>query len=95
MVCSQVCFRFDELANFAKRFKITYRENTVNQTMIQYFHWYTQADASLWQEVAEQAGYLADLGITLAWLPPAYKGSEGQNSVGYDVYDLFDLGEFE
>ena len=71
------------------------RENTVNQTMIQYFHWYTKADASLWQEVAEQAGYLAELGINLAWLPPAYKGSAGHESVGYDAYDLFDLGEFE
>ena len=67
----------------------------MNQTMIQYFHWYTKADASLWQEVAEQAGYLAELGINLAWLPPAYKGSAGHESVGYDAYDLFDLGEFE
>ncbi len=39
------------------------------------------------------AEYLADLGITMAWLPPAYKGNSGGNSVGYDPYDLFDLGE--
>ena len=31
----------------------------------------------------------------MAWLPPAYKGNSGRNSVGYDPYDLFDLGEFD
>ncbi|WP_435524711.1 alpha-amylase family glycosyl hydrolase [Chryseobacterium indoltheticum] len=29
------------------------------------------------------------------WLPPAYKGANGGYSVGYDAYDLFDLGEFD
>ena len=37
------------------------------------------------------AEYLADLGITMSWLPPAYKGNSGGNSDGYDPYDLFDL----
>ena len=66
----------------------------MNGTMIQYFHWYTQG-GTLWQELSEQAKYLADLGITMTWLPPAYKGSSGKDSVGYDAYDLFDLGEFD
>ena len=39
--------------------------------------------------------YLAGLGITDAWLPPPYKGGNGAGSVGYDVYDLFDMGEFK
>ncbi|RZM19847.1 MAG: alpha-amylase, partial [Pedobacter sp.] len=34
-------------------------------------------------------------GVTGAWLPPAYKGTSGNISVGYDCYDLFDLGEFD
>jgi alpha-amylase len=29
------------------------------------------------------------------WIPPAYKGSGGSWDVGYGVYDLFDLGEFD
>jgi len=65
-----------------------------NGTMIQYFHWYTP-DNVLWKEIKEKAEYLAGLGITAAWLPPAYKGDSGTNSVGYDVYDLYDLGEFD
>ena len=31
----------------------------------------------------------------MIWLPPACKGASGGYSVGYDTYDLFDLGEFD
>ncbi len=65
------------------------------RTLIQFFHWYTPADGSLWREVAGKAGDLASMGITDAWLPPPAKGASGANSVGYDTYDLFDLGEFD
>lgn len=27
--------------------------------------------------------------------PPAYKGHQGREDVGYGVYDLYDLGEFD
>ncbi len=65
-----------------------------NGVMIQYFHWYTPGGV-LWKEVKEKAKYLSEIGITAAWLPPAFKASAGSPSVGYDVYDLYDLGEFE
>lgn len=65
-----------------------------NGVMIQYFHWYTP-DNVLWKEVKEKAPYLAGLGFSSAWLPPATKGSAGGVSVGYDIYDLYDLGEFD
>jgi alpha-amylase len=67
----------------------------MNATMIQFFHWYTPGDSFLWKHVADQAEHLASLGITAAWLPPASKGASGPFSTGYDVYDLFDLGEFD
>ncbi len=66
-----------------------------NLTLIQFFHWYTQGDSFLWKHFAEQAKYLSNLGITGAWLPPATKCGGGGFSVGYDVYDLWDLGEFD
>jgi alpha-amylase len=66
-----------------------------NGVMMQYFHWYTPADGGLWNQVAEQARKLAAVGITALWLPPAYKGTGGGMDVGYGVYDLFDLGEFD
>lgn len=37
---------------------------------------------------------LAEAGFSDIWLPPLSKGSGGGFSVGYDVKDLFDLGEF-
>ena len=66
-----------------------------NGTMIQYFHWYYPADGSLWNKVNEEAEHLSTLGINAVWLPPAYKGTAGNKTVGYDVYDLYDLGEFD
>jgi alpha-amylase len=66
-----------------------------NGTMIQYFHWYTPADGSFWKVVKGKAAELSQLGITSIWLPPAFKAASGPNSVGYDVYDLYDLGEFD
>ena len=65
-----------------------------NGVMMQYFHWYT-ADGTLWNEVAAKAPELAASGITALWLPPAYKGNGGKNDVGYAVYDMYDLGEFD
>ncbi len=62
--------------------------------MMQFFHWYIPDDGNLWNELKDQADYLASLGINAVWLPPAEKGVDGSKSVGYDVYDIYDLGEF-
>lgn len=64
-----------------------------NGTMMQYFHWYNTQGDNLWQKVADQADELAAAGITALWLPPATKGTSGDD-VGYGLYDLYDLGEF-
>jgi len=66
-----------------------------NGVMMQYFHWYVPEDGNLWNQLAESAQDLAKVGITSLWLPPAYKGAGGGLDVGYGVYDLFDLGEFD
>ncbi len=63
--------------------------------MMQYFHWYSPNDGSLWNKLKEESQQLAELGVTAVWLPPAFKAAAGDNSVGYDVYDLYDLGEFD
>jgi alpha-amylase len=66
-----------------------------NDVMMQFFHWYTPADGSLWRQLSENASDLSKAGITAVWLPPAYKGAGGSADTGYGVYDLFDLGEFD
>jgi alpha-amylase len=67
----------------------------LNGTMMQYFHWYNPDDGTHWETVKRNAKELAESGITALWLPPAYKGIGGKSDVGYGVYDLFDLGEFD
>jgi alpha-amylase len=66
-----------------------------NGVMLQYFHWHNAPDGKLWNELAERAQELASRGVTGVWIPPAYKGADGDKDVGYGVYDLFDLGEFD
>jgi len=62
---------------------------------MQFFHWYVPADGTWWNKVKDEAAHLANLGITAVWLPPMHKGKDGALSSGYDVYDLYDLGEFD
>ena len=64
-----------------------------NQTLMQYFEWYLPHDGQHWTRLAEDAQHLADLGISHVWMPPAFKATN-EKDVGYGVYDLFDLGEF-
>lgn len=66
-----------------------------NQTLIQYFHWYYNEKDNLWTKARKEAAHLAEMGFTGVWFPPAFKGAGGGNSVGYDAYDLYDLGEFD
>ncbi|MBW4537928.1 MAG: alpha-amylase [Myxacorys chilensis ATA2-1-KO14] len=63
--------------------------------MMQYFHWYLPNDGKHWDRLKDEAQTLAEKGFTSLWLPPAYKGVGGKNEVGYGVYDLYDLGEFD
>lgn len=61
---------------------------------MQYFEWYLKSGI-LWNQIKEEAESLAENGITALWIPPAYKGAGGVKDVGYAVYDLYDLGEFD
>ncbi|MER2064071.1 MAG: alpha-amylase, partial [Alkalibacterium sp.] len=66
----------------------------MNGTMMQYFEWDLPNDGKHWQRLKEDAEHLKEIGITSVWIPPCYKGV-GQEDVGYGVYDMYDLGEFD
>lgn len=66
-----------------------------NKTMMQYFEWYYPDNCTLWHKLKKDAQNLRNLGVNMVWLPPAYKGAAGIHDVGYGVYDLYDLGEFD
>ena len=63
--------------------------------MLQAFHWYSPGDGSYWRALGARAPGLADAGFSALWMPPATKGVGGGLDVGYGVYDLYDLGEFD
>ncbi|KAL7415245.1 glycoside hydrolase superfamily [Mrakia frigida] len=65
-----------------------------NFTMIQYFEWYAEGKGVHWKKFESESKRLGEMGITAAWLPPPTKGSS-IDGTGYDVYDIYDLGEFD
>ena len=83
------------MQNLKERCDVLTSSKTINnKTMMQYFEWYLPNDGLWWKRCAAKAENLAALGITDVWLPPAYKGTS-QEDVGYGVYDMYDLGEFD
>jgi alpha-amylase len=45
-----------------------------------------------WDHLASQASDLRRAGFTAIWLPPCWKGALGARSLGYDLFDDYDLG---
>lgn len=45
-----------------------------------------------WDHLAKQAQSLAKAGFSAIWLPPVNKGANGVKSIGYDVFDDYDIG---
>ncbi|MEM9998879.1 MAG: alpha-amylase family glycosyl hydrolase [Bacteroidota bacterium] len=52
-------------------------------------------DGVWWDSLRTQAETFVDAGVQTIWLPSPFKGLAGRWSMGYDIYDYYDLGEFE
>ncbi|KAK9482937.1 glycoside hydrolase superfamily [Lipomyces starkeyi] len=65
-----------------------------NATMLQAFEWYIPDDHTHWKRLARDVKKYRDIGITAMWIPPPCKASSPSGN-GYDIYDLWDLGEFD
>ena len=61
--------------------------------MMEAFEWYVPADQTHWQRLRTAIAGLKAIGIDNLWIPPGCKGASQGN--GYDVYNLYDLGEFD
>jgi len=85
------------MASFANSFFRTAQgknaEAIENHTMLQAFEWGTEGGGRHWNKLRDLAPTLSQMGITALWIPPPTKAA-GSESVGYDTYDLWDLGEF-
>lgn len=75
-----------------------------NRTILQGFEWHTpsappaphdtHSPSSHYARLTRLLPSLANLGVSDLWLPPGCKANNPQGN-GYDIYDLWDLGEFE
>lgn len=65
-----------------------------NSVMMQAFEWYLNNDGNFYNFLKDEAKTLKENGIDALWLPPMFKGTD-TNDVGYGIYDLYDLGEFD
>ncbi|MBN2162224.1 MAG: hypothetical protein JXR25_16510 [Pontiellaceae bacterium] len=61
------------------------QHTSAEEVILQYF-------GTRWTEITRRLPELAEAGYSALWLPPPFKGGSGGWSVGYDVYDRFDLG---
>jgi alpha-amylase len=67
--------------------------NNANPLLFQGFEWYFPKDGRQWSRLASMLPQLQRMGVGALWIPPPTKAATA-GSVGYDVYDLWDLGEF-
>lgn len=62
--------------------------------MLQSFEWHTPDDQQHYQRLTSSLENYRAVGIDSIWLPPACKAANPHGN-GYDIYDLYDLGEFD
>jgi alpha-amylase len=65
-----------------------------NSTLLQGFEWHVPADKKHWKRLEAQIEPLKAVGVNNVWLPPGCKASAPEGN-GYDIYDLWDIGEFD
>lgn len=66
----------------------------VNGILFQAFEWYLPDDGNYYKDLIKKLPDLKRVGVSAIWLPPVCKAT-GTNDVGYGIYDLYDLGEFD
>lgn len=64
-----------------------------NGILFQGFEWYLPDDGLYYKRMNELACDLKKTGFSAIWIPPVCKGTSTKD-VGYGIYDLYDLGEF-
>ncbi|MEH6659527.1 alpha-amylase [Leeuwenhoekiella marinoflava] len=66
-----------------------------SRVMMQAFYWDVEPRFEWWNTLSGKVADWSEAGIDRIWLPPATKGQSGGYSMGYDVSDYYDFGNFE
>ncbi|BCS26228.1 alpha-amylase [Aspergillus puulaauensis] len=62
--------------------------------MFQAFEWHVPDDQAHWRRLLQELPTLKRMGVDNIWIPPGCKAMSPSGN-GYDIYDLYDLGEFD
>jgi alpha-amylase len=62
--------------------------------VFQAFYWNVPEGGNWYNTIAARAAELKSAGFTHFWFPPPTKGAGGGYSMGYDLYDHYDLGNY-
>lgn len=62
--------------------------------MMQAFYWDVEPRGEWWNVLSDKVSGWADAGVNRIWLPVVSKGASGGYSMGYDVSDYFDFGNY-
>src|SRR5688500_967357 len=70
-----------------------------NDVMMQGFYWDVPVDAvakngTWWTNLKNKSTILKNAGFKGIWVPPPSKGNFGIYDMGYGIYDLYDLGNY-
>ena len=65
-----------------------------SRVMMQAFYWDVEPRFEWWNTISDKMETWADAGVNRIWIPPATKGQSGGYSMGYDLSDYYDFGNF-
>ncbi len=66
-----------------------------SDAFLQGFYWNSTPGGIWWDSLAKLSPALASSGFSAVWVPAPTKGAAGTYSMGYDIYDHYDFGEFD
>jgi alpha-amylase len=74
---------------------IFFIKSSTSGVLMQGFYWDVPMGGTWYTLLESKAKELRAVGFTAIWFPSPTKGNSGSYSMGYDVFDHYDLGEYD
>lgn len=75
-------------------FENVFSQTPKGDTYLQGFYWNVVPGGVWWDSLSSLATKIKSAGFSSIYIPPPSKGAGGGFSMGYDIYDHYDFGEF-
>lgn len=72
----------------------SYSQTPIGDTYLQAFYWNVVPGGIWWDSLTLLSPKIKSAGFSSIYIPPPSKGAGGGFSMGYDIYDHYDFGEF-